>query len=189
MWPGLPRSSGTVFGSINALMVAALSKADIPVVAPLSTSTETVKAVPSRAVLSWVMSGILSSSRRCPSIGIQISPRACVAMKLTCWAVTHSAAMARSPSFSRSSSSQMMTIFPALMSAIASSTEARGISIPPDASQSSSAVSTGNRGPVARRSTYLAIISTSKLTASPGPRDPNTVFSHVYGTIVTEKVR
>ena len=48
-------------------------------------------------------------------------------MKLMASGVMHSAAIARSPSFSRSSSSTMMTIFPALTSAIASSTVAVGM--------------------------------------------------------------
>ena len=52
MWPGRARSSGSVRGSISALMVAARSCADMPVVAPFSTSTEIVNAVPKRAVLS-----------------------------------------------------------------------------------------------------------------------------------------
>ena len=117
--PGLPRSSGCVDGSTSALIVAARSWADIPVVAPFRTSTETVNAVPNLAVLSWTISGSLSCSSRSATSGTHISPRPCMAMKLTASGVTAEAAMARSPSFSRSSSSTMMTILPALMSSTA----------------------------------------------------------------------
>ena len=58
---------------------------------------------------------------------MQIRPRPWVAMKLIAAGVTFSAAMARSPSFSRSSSSTMMTIFPALKSSMACSTDPIGI--------------------------------------------------------------
>lgn len=54
-----------------------------------------------------------------------MSPRPCLAMKLTASAVTWSAANTRSPSFSRSSSSTRMTILPARRSAMISSVEAR----------------------------------------------------------------
>ena len=64
MWPGRPRSSGSVSGSSKALIVAALSKADMPVVAPFRTSTDTVNAVPSRAVLSCTIMGICSCLSR-----------------------------------------------------------------------------------------------------------------------------
>src|ERR1700733_12543086 len=52
-------------------------------------------------------------------------PRPCVAMKLIDSAVTHSAAMQRSPSFSRSSSSTRTIILPPRMSESASLTRAR----------------------------------------------------------------
>src|SRR5207302_9086639 len=56
-------------------------------------------------------------------------PRAWVAMKLMCSAVTRSAAMARSPSFSRSSSSTMITNLPSRMSTMASSMRASGTAL------------------------------------------------------------
>ena len=55
------------------------------------------------------------------SAGMQISPRASLAIKLMASPVQNWAAMIRSPSFSRSSSSVTSTIFPALMAAMASS--------------------------------------------------------------------
>src|SRR2546426_7725424 len=61
------------------------------------------------------------SSRRWPVIARQIKPRACVAMKLIASGVTFSAATIRSPSFSRSSSSTIMTMRPSWISAMASS--------------------------------------------------------------------
>ena len=64
-----------MLGSSSALIVAARSLAEMPVVAPFSTSTDTVKAVPRRAVLSWTIKGIRSCSSRWPIIGTQISPR------------------------------------------------------------------------------------------------------------------
>jgi hypothetical protein len=48
-------------------------------------------------------------------------------MKLIISGVMHSAAQAKSPSFSRDSSSTMITMRPARMSAAASSIEAKGI--------------------------------------------------------------
>src|SRR5207245_599587 len=71
------------------------------------------------------MSGRWSSSQRCSVKGRQIRPRACLAMKLMASGVTLSAAMARSPSFSRSSSSTRTTMRPWRMSSTASSTVAK----------------------------------------------------------------
>src|SRR4051812_37103430 len=62
-----------------------------------------------------------NSSSRCPVIGRQIRPRPYVAMKLMASGVTFSAAIMRSPSFSRSSSSTMMIMRPSWISVIASS--------------------------------------------------------------------
>src|SRR5919112_6520097 len=68
------------------------------------------------------MSSRSSSSQRSGVSARQIHPRAWVAMKLIASGVTCSAAMARSPSFSRSSSSRTRTILPWRKSSIASST-------------------------------------------------------------------
>src|SRR5688572_21899513 len=58
----------------------------------------------------------------------QIRPRPCRAMKLMASGVTMSAAMVRSPSFSRSSSSTTMTIRPARICSTASGAEMWGVS-------------------------------------------------------------
>src|SRR5579864_2156674 len=129
--PGLAKSLGLACSSQSRRMVVARSKALMPVVTPWPiASTVTVNAVPKRDVLSSTIAPTPSSSRRQPSTGTQMSPRPCVAMKLTASGVIRSAAIARSPSFSRSSSSTMITNLPALMSAMASSTLARLIGSP-----------------------------------------------------------
>ncbi len=122
MCPGRARSSGFVRGSISALTVIALSKADIPVVVPCTASTETVKFVFILAVFSWTIIPSLRWSSLSPRRAAQISPRACLAMKFISSACTFSAAMIRSPSFSLPSSSTTMTIFPRRISPRASST-------------------------------------------------------------------
>ena len=69
------------------------------------------------------------ASRRSPVMGTQIRPRPWVAMKLIASGVTRSAARHKSPSFSRSSSSTMITNRPARYSAIASPILAIAISV------------------------------------------------------------
>ena len=73
--PGRARSSGFVPGSMSASTVAERSWAEMPVVAPFSTSTDTVNAVDRRAVFSWTIRGSRSCSRRWPIRGTQIRPR------------------------------------------------------------------------------------------------------------------
>ena len=58
-------------------------------------------------------------------IGMQIRPRPCFAMKLMASGVIFSAAIVRSPSFSRSSSSTTMIILPSRIASIASSIGAK----------------------------------------------------------------
>src|SRR6266542_2768060 len=94
----------------------------MPVETPSRASTETVNAVDWVGPLRATISGICSSSRRSPSIGMQIRPRPWAAMKLIASGVANWAAMARSPSFSRSSSSTIRTIRPIRKSSIASGT-------------------------------------------------------------------
>jgi hypothetical protein len=96
-------------------MVWARSLALMPVVTPFLASTEMVKAVPKEEVFepSSTMSGSRSRATFSSVSDRQIRPRPCLAMKLTAAGVTSSAAMHRSPSFSRSSSSTMMTCRPA----------------------------------------------------------------------------
>src|SRR3712207_4602385 len=70
------------------------------------------------------MGGTPRASRRSPSMGTQMSPRPYMAMNVMSSAVTFSAAITRSPSFSRSASSTTTTIRPSRMARTASSTEA-----------------------------------------------------------------
>src|SRR5262245_46604172 len=93
----------------------------MPVLTPRRASTLTVNAVPRGAVLSETIIPTCSSSRRSPRTGTQISPRPYLAMKFTASGVTLSAAMTRSPSFSRSSSSTTTRIRPARISSTPSS--------------------------------------------------------------------
>src|SRR5262245_644530 len=104
-------------------MVWARSNAEIPVDTLRRASIETQKAVPYGDVLLWsdTINGMFNSSNRWPVIGRQIRPRPWVAMKLTASGVTFSAAIIRSPSFSRSSSSTMLTMRPSFSSVMASS--------------------------------------------------------------------
>ena len=90
-------------------------------------STDTVKAVPMDSVFWLVMSGRPSSRRRTAVMGMQIKPRPKRAMKLIASGVTSSAAIIRSPSFSRFSSSSIIMKRPDRTSWIASSTLQNGI--------------------------------------------------------------
>src|SRR6185369_3537095 len=124
--PGLARSAALVAGLTAAITVAARSAAEMPVPAPFR-SIGTQNAVPNVVVLELTASGISSSSRRAPVIERQIRPRPYFAMKLITAGVTFSAAIVKSPSFSRSSSSQTMIIWPSRTAATASSIEANGV--------------------------------------------------------------
>ena len=84
----------------------------MPVVTPVAASIDTVKPVASLPLLCGTISGSCSSSQRCDGSDRQINPRASHAMKAIFSAVTNSAAMHRSPSFSRSGSSQTTTMPP-----------------------------------------------------------------------------
>src|SRR6266705_2893563 len=85
----------------------------------------TLNAVPSRLVLRSTIGAMPSSSSRLATTGMHDSPVPWRVMKLMCSGVTSWAATTRSPSFSRSSSSTMITNLPASKSAIASGTVAR----------------------------------------------------------------
>ena len=54
-WPGRARSLGLELGLMATWMVWARSAAEMPVVTPSRASMDSVKAVPKREVLSWVM--------------------------------------------------------------------------------------------------------------------------------------
>gem|GEM_PF-6239134 len=122
MWPGLTMSSALAPFAAAACTVRARSAAEMPVVTPSAASMETVNLVPKPEPLRAAISGSCRVSQRSLLMGMQIRPRAKRAMKLMCSAWQHSAAMIRSPSFSRSSSSMRMTILPARMSSSSSST-------------------------------------------------------------------
>ena len=104
----------------------ARSRALIPVVTPSFASMEMVKAVPKEEV--FAPSSTMSGSRSWRTFSSvserHTSPRPCFAMKLTAAGVTFSAAMQRSPSFSRSSSSVRITIRPSRIRSSACSTRA-----------------------------------------------------------------
>src|SRR5471030_607140 len=121
MWPGLTMSSALASLAAAACTVRARSAAEMPVVTPVVASIDTVNLVPKPEPLRGAINGSFSSSQRSRLIGMQIRPRACLAMKLMCSGLQHSAAMIRSPSFSRSSSSMRMTILPWRISSTSSS--------------------------------------------------------------------
>ncbi len=129
MCPGITRSCGLASSAIASRMVLALSAAEMPVVIPLAESTDTVNAVPKGEVFSDTIIVNPRCRTRSSVRGRQIKPRPYVAMKLMASGVTFSAAMQRSPSFSRSLSSIKMTIRPRRISAIASSIVASGMGV------------------------------------------------------------
>ena len=75
-------------------------------------SIETVNAVWWLSVFCRTICGKSSARHHAPLIGMQMSPFACVAMKLTFSTVAKRAAHTQSPSFSRSASSVTSTISP-----------------------------------------------------------------------------
>ena len=93
----------------------------MPVVTPSRASIETVNGVWNGDSFLAAIRSSPSSSQRSGVSDRQISPRPCVAMKLIASGVTNCAAIVRSPSFSRSSSSHTTTMRPARISSIASS--------------------------------------------------------------------
>ncbi len=128
-WPGWTRSWAPRFGSIAVWIVRERSAAEIPVVTPSRASIETVNAVWSGASLFSAIGRRPSSSTRSGVMQRQISPRACVAMKLIASGVANCAAIVRSPSFSRSAASTTTTNLPSRMSSIACSTVAKAASV------------------------------------------------------------
>lgn len=123
MWPGVMRSSLVAVGLIIIWMVLARSEAEIPVVVPclVWASMETVKAVFSLSRLLFTMSLSSNFSSMVSVTGRQTNPRASLIMKLMASEVAKWAAMTKSPSFSRSSSSMTISILPFSMSLMASS--------------------------------------------------------------------
>lgn len=126
-WPGRTKSAGWETPPASSRRVVARSAAEMPVVTPWAAvaSTETVKAVCMDSVLFWTIWGSSSRSSSGPSMGAQIRPRHSLIMKAMISGVAFSAAMTRSPSFSRSSSSTTTIGRPAAMSRMACSTGSR----------------------------------------------------------------
>jgi hypothetical protein len=91
----------------------------MPVLMPSRASMASAIGVPNCAVMALVIIGMPSSSSRAPSVGKQSSPRPCTTMKFTASGVTFSAAIRKSPSFSRSSSSTTMSMPPLRIISIA----------------------------------------------------------------------
>ena len=120
IWPGLTMLFALAFLATAACIVVARSAAEIPVVTPLAASIEIVKFVPNRESFFITIGGKLSCLQRASLSVKQIKPRPYLAIKLMCSALTNSAAITKSPSFSRLSSSTSITILPALMSAMIS---------------------------------------------------------------------
>src|ERR1700728_451321 len=108
-------------------IVRVRSAAEIPVVTPSRASIDSQKAVPKLEVLSGDISGRWRVSQRSAVSARQIRPRPCLAMKLMISGVTFSAAMVRSPSFSRSSSSTRTRMRPLRICSMASGTETNDI--------------------------------------------------------------
>ena len=123
--PGWRISLGVASRSTAFRMVCARCEALMPGPTWSAASMDTVKFVSCCERLSRTISGIRNCRARSSVMGMQIRPQASVAIKLIISGVTFSAAMIRSPSFSRSSSSMRMTIRPARMSSSISGTEAR----------------------------------------------------------------
>ncbi len=126
-WPGWTRSRGALSGSIATWIVCARSWAEMPVVTPSRASTDTVNGVSKDDSFLAAIRSSPSSSQRSEVSDRQISPRPSLAMKLIASGVANWAAIVRSPSFSRSSSSQTTTILPCLISSIASSIVANDV--------------------------------------------------------------
>ena len=84
----------------------------MPVLTPERASTETVNGVPKWESLRPTIMGIPNWSTRSGFMGMQMRPRPYLAMKLIASAETNWAGSVRSPSFSRASSSMMMTKLP-----------------------------------------------------------------------------
>ena len=125
-WPGWTRSRGLVRGSIATWIVRARSAALMPVVTPSRASMVTVNGVSNGDSFLAAISSSPSASQRSGVNARQISPRPSLAMKLIASGVANCAASVRSPSFSRSSSSQTTTMRPARISSSASSIVANG---------------------------------------------------------------
>src|SRR5215831_2760282 len=120
-WPGRTKSVAPLLGLASARTVLVRSSAEMPVVSPWRTSTETVNAVPSGASFSATMGSRWSRLASSTDKGAQTMPEVWRMMKAIFSAVHLAAATNRSPSFSRSSSSATTTISPRPKAAATSS--------------------------------------------------------------------
>ena len=123
--PGLTNAAAVVSSDPSALIVIALSLADIPVVL-VAKSTLTVNAVfiASLLLCESTISGRSSASALESSRLTHTNPLVCRIMNASDAAVILSAAPIKSPSFSLSSSSSTTTNFPFATSSSASATDA-----------------------------------------------------------------
>ena len=121
MWPGRANAEWEIFGLASARSVAARSDAEMPVEVPSNKSTEMVNAVRWLSVLLSTMRGRRKSSQRSPDSGATTTPDVWRTMKAIFSGVANCAAMMRSPSFSRSSSSTITIISPRAIAATTSS--------------------------------------------------------------------
>ena len=121
-WPGRTKSLAPMLRLASARTVLQRCSADMPVVRPWRTSTETVKAVPSGASLIATIGGRCSLRASSAVSGAQTMPQPLRMMKAIFSVVHSEAATIRSPSFSRSSSSVTTTISPRAKAWMASAT-------------------------------------------------------------------
>ena len=121
--PGRTKSVAPILLLASDRTVLLRCSAEMPVVRPCRTSTETVKAVPNGASFCATIGA--SCSRRASSnvSGAQTIPQQWRIMNAIFSGVHRAAAMTRSPSFSRSSSSVTTTISPREIASIASVVE------------------------------------------------------------------
>ena len=123
--PGRAKSLGRAPSATAAKIVVARSAAEMPVVTPSLASIDSRKAVPILDVLFATCGRKSNWSHKSPSSVRQISPPPSLRIKLMPSAVICSAAITRSPSFSRRGSSTRMIILPAAIASIACFTVAK----------------------------------------------------------------
>src|SRR4051812_25778071 len=122
MWPGRTKSAAPMLLLASARTVLVRCSAEMPVVSPWRTSTDTVKAVPSGASFEATIGSRRRRRASAPVRGAQTMPQVLRMMNAILSGVQSEAATMRSPSFSRSSSSVTMTISPAENASTASVT-------------------------------------------------------------------
>ncbi len=121
-WPGRTKSAAPLLPLASARTVLLRSSAEMPVVRPCRTSTDTVKAVPSGASLTATIGARCSRLASSESSGVHTMPDVLRMMNAIFSGVQSEAATNRSPSFSRSSSSATTTISPLAKAATTAST-------------------------------------------------------------------